>query len=94
MALGKGIGGFQSCDFIERFLFHVCHVVLNQGCCGTCQYNLLDRMLQRDLNTTLKQGYVIIITLVSMHIRTGDQYLHLFLPEIVGHEKCYISHGF
>ena len=45
---------------------HVCYVVLNQGCCRTCQYNLLDRMLQHDFNTTLNQGYVILIALVSM----------------------------
>ena len=37
---------------------HVCYVVLNQGCCGTCQYNLLDRMLRHDFNATLNQGYV------------------------------------
>ena len=31
----------------------VCLVVLNQGCCGSGQYNLPDRILRLDANTTL-----------------------------------------
>ena len=43
---------------LRGFLVRVCYVVLNQGCCETCQYNLLDRMLWHDFNTTLNQSYV------------------------------------
>ena len=51
---------------LRGFLFHVCYIALNKGYYGTCQYNLLDRMLQHDLNATLNQGYVIFITFVSI----------------------------
>ena len=43
----------------------VCLVVLNQGCCICGQYNLPDRMLRLDANTTVNQNYVLFITLVN-----------------------------
>ena len=49
--------------------------VLNQGCFGSGQYNLPDRMLQLDANTTLNQSYVLFITLVNITYQSGDQYL-------------------
>ena len=53
----------------------VCLVVLNQGCCSSRQYNLLDRMLRLDANTTLNQSYVLFITLVKITYQSGNQYL-------------------
>ena len=53
----------------------VCLVVLNQGCCGSAQYKLPDRMLRLDANTTLNQSYVLFITLVNITHQSGDQYL-------------------
>ena len=53
----------------------VCLVVSNQGCCGSGQYNLPDRMLRLDANTTLNQSYVLFITLVNITFQSGDQYL-------------------
>ena len=53
----------------------VCLVVLYQGCCGSGQYNLPDRMLQLNVNTTLNQSYVLFITLVNITYQSGDQYL-------------------
>ena len=53
----------------------VCLVVLYQGCCGSGQYNLPDRMLQLGANTTLNQSYVLFITLVNITYQSGDQYL-------------------
>ena len=53
----------------------VCLVVLNQRCCGSSQYNLPDRMLQLDANTTLNQSYVLFITLVNITYQSRDQYL-------------------
>ena len=53
----------------------VCLVVLNQGCCSSGQYNLPDRMLRLDANTTLNQSYVLFITLVNITYQSGDQYL-------------------
>ena len=53
----------------------VCLVVLNEGCCSSGQYNLPDRMLQLDANTTLNQSYVLFITLVNITYQSGDQYL-------------------
>ena len=53
----------------------VCLVVLNQGCCGSGQYNLPDRMLRLDANTTLNQSYVLFITLVNITYQSGDHYL-------------------
>ena len=47
----------------------------NQGCCGSGQYNLPDRMLRLDANTTLNQSYVLFITLVNITYQSGDQYL-------------------
>ena len=43
--------------------FRVCLVVLDHGCCPSGQYNVTDRMLRRDANTTLNQSYVLFITL-------------------------------
>ena len=53
----------------------VCLGVLNQRCFGSGQYNLPDRMLQLDANTTLNQSYVLFITLVNITYQSGDQYL-------------------
>ena len=53
----------------------VCLVVLNQGCCGFGQYNLPDRMLRLDLNTTVNQSYVLFITLVNITYQRGKKYL-------------------
>ena len=50
-------------------------VVLKQGCCGSGQYNLPDRMLRLDANTTLNQSYVLAITLVNITYQSWDQYL-------------------
>ena len=50
-------------------------VVVNQGCCRSSQYILLDSMLWLDANTTLNQIYVLFITFVSMTYQSGDQYL-------------------
>ena len=72
----------------------VCLVVLNQGCCSSGQYNLPDRMLRLDANTTLNQSYVLFITLVNITYQSGDQYIPSILPGIVSHGRCYISHCF
>ena len=53
----------------------LCLVVLNQGCCSSGQYNLLDRMLRLDANTTLNRSYVLFITLVNITYQSEDQYL-------------------
>ena len=53
----------------------VCLVVLNQRCCGSGQYNLPDRMLRLDANTTLNQSYVLFITFVNVTYQSRDQYL-------------------
>ena len=53
----------------------VCLVVLQQGCCCSGHYNLPDRMLRPDANTTLNQSYVLFITLVNITYQSGDQYL-------------------
>ena len=53
----------------------VCLVVLYQGCCGSSQHNLPDRMLRPDANTTLSQSYVLFITLVNIRYQSRDQYL-------------------
>ena len=53
----------------------VCLVILKQGCWGSGQYNLLDRMLGLDANATLNQSYVLFITLVNITYQSGDQYL-------------------
>ena len=53
----------------------VCLVALNQGCCGSLQYNLPDRMLRLYANTTLNHSYVLFITLVNISYQSGDQYL-------------------
>ena len=72
----------------------VCLVVLNQGCCGSGQYNLPDRMLRLDANTTLNQSYVLLITLVNNTYQSWNQYLPSTIPEIVARDRCYISHCF
>ena len=56
---------------LRGFVAHVCYVALNQGCCGTCQYNLRDRILRHDFNTTLSEGCVILITLINMAYQIG-----------------------
>ena len=52
-----------------------CLAVLYQGCCGSGQYNLPDRMLWLDANTTLNQSDELFITLVNITYQSGDQYL-------------------
>ena len=53
----------------------VCLVFLTEGCCGSGQYNLPDRMLQPYANTTLSQSYVLFIPLVNITYQSEDQYL-------------------
>ena len=53
----------------------VCLVVLNQGCCGFGQYNLPDRMLRLDPNTSVNQTYVLFINLVHITYQRGNKYL-------------------
>ena len=53
----------------------LCLVVLNQGCCGSGQYNIPDRMLRLGANAILNQSYVMFITLVNITYQSGDQYL-------------------
>ena len=53
----------------------LCLVVLNQGCCGSGQYSLPDRMLRLDANTTLNESYVLFITLVNITYQSRDQHL-------------------
>ena len=50
-------------------------IVLNQGCCGSAQYNLPDRTLRLDANTTLNQSHVLFSTLVNIMYQSKDQYL-------------------
>ena len=50
-------------------------VVLNQGCCSSGQYNLPDRMLRLDANTTRNQSCVLFITLVNVTYQSRDQCL-------------------
>ena len=50
-------------------------LVLYQGCCSSGQYNLPDRMLWLEVNTTLNQSYVLFITLVNSTYQSGYQYL-------------------
>ena len=47
-------------------------VISNQGCCGSSQYNLPDRMLQLNANTNLNQSYVFFITLVNITYQSRD----------------------
>ena len=60
---------------LRGFSVRVCLVVLKQGCCGFGQYNLPERMLWLDANTTLNQSYVLFITLVNITNQSWDQYL-------------------
>ena len=60
------VWGFWVGLSLRGFFVDVRYVVLNQGCCGTCQYNLPDLMLWHNFNATLNQNYVIPITLVSI----------------------------
>ena len=56
-----------------------CLVVLNQGCCGSSQYNLTDMMLRLDANTTLNKSYLLFITLINNTYQRGDQHLSIYL---------------
>ena len=60
---------------LRGFSVWVCLIVLNQGYCGSGQYNLLDRMLQLDAHTALNPSYVLFITLFNITYQNGDQYL-------------------
>ena len=60
---------------LRGFSVRVCLVLLYRECCGSGQYNLPDRMLPLDANTTLNQSYVLFITLVNITHQSGDQYL-------------------
>ena len=72
----------------------VCLVVLYQGCCSSGQYNLPDRMLPLDANTTLNQSYALFITLFNITYQSRVNISHLSIPGIVGHGSHYISHSF
>ena len=72
----------------------VCLVLLYQGCCGSSQCNLPDRMLPLDANTTLNQSYVLFITLFNITYQRRVNISHLSIPGIVGHGRHYISHCF
>ena len=60
---------------LRGFSVRVCLVLLYRECCGSGQYNLPDRMLPLDANTTLNQSYVLLITLVNIKYQSRDQYL-------------------
>ena len=62
-------------DFVEGSSLWVCLVVLYQGYCSSGQYNLSDRMLRLDANTTLNQSYALFITLINITYQSRDQYL-------------------
>ena len=49
---------------LRGFSVRVC--CLNQGCCGSRQYNLSDKMLRLDANKILNQSYVVFVTLIYM----------------------------
>ena len=59
-------------SLLRRSSVQVFLVVLNQGCFGSGQYNLPDRMLHLDANTTVNQGYILLIILVNMTCQSGD----------------------
>ena len=59
--------------------------------CSIQQYNLLDRMLRLDANTTLKKGYVFFISCIVIY-QNGDQYLPSIHSWYSG--GCYICHCF
>ena len=65
---------------LRDFSVRVDLIVLNQRCCTSSQYNLHDRMLRVDANTTLNQRYILFITLVKITYQSGDQHL----PSILG----------
>ena len=44
---------------LSGYSVRVCLVALNQGFCGSGQYNLPDMMLRLDANTTLNRSYVL-----------------------------------
>ena len=67
--------GDDSVVLLRGSSVRVCLVVLYQGRCGSGQYNLPDRMLRLDANTTLNQSYILFITLVNITYQSGDQYL-------------------
>ena len=58
--------------FYWGVLYRVCLDVLIEGCCGSGQYNFLDRMLQLDANTAQDQSYVLFITLVNITYQSRD----------------------
>ena len=60
---------------MRRSSVRVCLVVLCQVCCGSGQYNLPDRMLRLNANTTLNQSYALFITLANTAYLSVDQYL-------------------
>ena len=66
---------FTDLVLLRRSSVRVSLVVLNQGFCGSGQYNLPDRMLRLDDNTTLNQSYVLFLTLVNVIHQSGDQNL-------------------
>ena len=68
-------------------------VVLNQGYCGSGQYNLPDRMLRLDANTALNPSYALLITLLNI-TGTGISISYLSILGIVAYVRCYIFHCF
>ena len=53
-------------------------VVLSQGCCCSRQYNLPDRMLRLDTNTSLNRSYVLFITLVNITYQSWESVSHIY----------------
>ena len=72
----------------------VCLVVLNQGCCGSGQYNLPDGCWDLMLiQPWIKVMYCSLLWL-TFRIRVGISISYLSIPGIVAHDRCYISHCF
>ena len=70
-------------------------VVVNQGCCRSSQYILLDSMLWLDANIQpwIKFMYYLLL-LLAWHTRVGISISHLSIPGILVHGMCYIYHFF
>ena len=66
-------------------------VVVNQGCCRSSQYILLDSMLWLDANIQpwIKFMYYLLL-LLAWHTRVGISISHLSIPGILVHGMCYI----
>ena len=73
----------------------VCLVVLYQGCCGSGQYNLPDRMLRLNANTTLNQSYALFITLVNITYLSMVDVIYpmvdVIYPIVLGGFLCFLT---